>query len=176
MILDFEFTVLDTNSEVVFDVFNTIGQSGAALVSSEANHRIVHVLPMISAEARRSFLADVCEDLDLLFAIWNKYCEKNAQSFNMSFVNECGAVLLGYIFKHLESSDEKRILSVLMFVQTSNCYDRTIGTNKACCKWHLYPVLPYLFPLLNSDTKSVLKAAKVTLLTLETELKQMIIE
>lgn len=175
-VLDFEFMPSDDNCRVVFEIFDTIGQLRDAPLSLEANNRIVEVLPMIEPKSQLAFIANIQKDLDLLFAIWNKYCEKNASSFDRAFVDNAGSTILNYIFKHLESGDEKRVLSVLIFVQTSNCYERQVGTNKACSKWHLYTVIPFLFPLLNSPIPSVLKASRVTLLTLETELKQMIVE
>ena len=135
---------------------------------------MISLLPLIEIDFQKSFISKINNDPKLLINCWNNLCEYESPNYSETFFNNCHLCILQYIYENLSSSSEQEIILILSFIQKTTAVGKNIGDNKNFTKWHVYGIIPYIFPLLNDLNQNIKKMARNTLQYLNQELESLI--
>jgi hypothetical protein len=152
----------------VFAILEAMGPPGL--------EKLAENLLCFGSKEQQRFLADIANDGSTLLKIWNRYCDPTSELFDRDFLDRNGEIFLRYIFARLHDGLEPEIMLVLQFLQMSMTYPRTIGALQDSTRWHLFGVIPFLFPLLGDGNENVSRTAHTILGVLDAELEQIIVD
>lgn len=173
-ILNYKFSINRDNAKQYFLILDYIGIILNKKYWQQVNLKMISLLPLIEIDFQKSFISKINNDPKLLINCWNNLCEYESPNYSETFFNNCHLCILQYIYENLSSSSEQEIILILSFIQKTTAVGKNIGDNKNFTKWHVYGIIPYIFPLLNDLNQNIKKMARNTLQYLNQELESLI--